>query len=93
MALKILGWGTMVGTAFLGIMTMKIWMKPFQNRAAQMVRFVEPLACPSERSPTGCQSRGCPRVPTPTPLCRFVQNVDYARRDAADKHLMVSSES
>ena len=47
MALKILGWGTMVGVAFLAITSLKTWMAPLTSRAAQMVCFVEPLACPN----------------------------------------------
>ena len=38
MALKILGWGTMVGVAFLAITSLKTWMAPLASRAAQMVQ-------------------------------------------------------
>ena len=40
MALKIGGWGTMVGVAFLAVMTIPRWTSPFASRAATMVRFV-----------------------------------------------------
>jgi hypothetical protein len=43
MPLKILGWGTMVGAAWLAMLTSPYWMKPIQARAAQMVRFARSL--------------------------------------------------
>merc|ERR1711865_236921 len=56
MALKILGWGTMVGVAFLAITSLKTWMAPLASRAAQM-------------------------------------NLDYAQRDAANKHLKTARQA
>ena len=46
MPLKILGWGTMVGVAWLAISTTNYWMRPIQARAAQMVRFARSLQAP-----------------------------------------------
>ena len=46
MPLKILGWGTMVGVAWLAIATIPTWMRPIQARAAQMVRFARSLQAP-----------------------------------------------
>merc|ERR1711865_604756 len=56
MALKILGWGTMVGVAFIAITSLKTWMAPLASRAAQM-------------------------------------NLDYAQRDAANKHLKTARQA
>ena len=67
MALKILGWGTMVGVAFLAITSLKTWMAPLTAKAAQMVRFVEPLACPNGPQPSA-SPRDCPRVPALHPF-------------------------
>ena len=46
MPLKILGWGTMVGVAWLAIANMDFWMRPIKARAAQMVRFARSLQAP-----------------------------------------------
>ena len=60
MPLKILGWGTMVGVAWLAISTTNYWMRPIQARAAQMVRFARSLHAPPYRSPVQRPVRPCP---------------------------------
>ena len=60
MPLKILGWGTMVGVAWLAISTTNYWMRPIQARAAQMVRFARSLQAPPYRSPVQRPVRPCP---------------------------------
>jgi|NorSeaMetagenome_1021524.scaffolds.fasta_scaffold158070_1 hypothetical protein len=67
MPLKILGWGTMVGVAFLAITSLKTWMAPLTARAAQMVRFVECLACPNGPQPF-VSPRDLPRFPALHPF-------------------------
>ena len=78
MPLKILGWGTMVGVAWLAIANMDFWMRPIKARAAQMVRFARSLQAPP---PTVRQSSDAcvPALHAFLP-CRAERRVRPARR-------------
>ena len=82
MPLKILGWGTMVGVAWLAIANMDFWMRPIKARAAQMVRFARSLQAP----PPLPLASPATRASLPSmPSCRAAQNAEYDQRDAAFK--------
>ena len=81
MPLKILGWGTMVGVAWLAIANMDFWMRPIKARAAQMVRFARSLQAPPLPFASPATRASLPS----TPFCRAAQNAEYDQRDAAFK--------
>ena len=81
MPLKILGWGTMVGVAWLAIATIPTWMRPIQARAAQMVRFARSLQAPPLPLASPATRASLPSMP----FCRAAQNAEYDQRDAAFK--------
>ena len=81
MPLKILGWGTMVGVAWLAIANMDFWMRPIKARAAQMVRFARSLQAPPLPLASPATRASLPSMPS----CRAAQNAEYDQRDAAFK--------
>ena len=78
MPLKILGWGTMVGVAWLAIANMDFWMRPIKARAAQMVRFARSLQAPP--LPFASLATRASLPSTPFLPCRAERRVRPARR-------------